>query len=135
MQYSSEDPSVVATQRYISDPPDADSRLKSVAYCLDVPILATMSSGITAYVLSKMEEGQMELELYRNGPTVPVAECLDELVEGTRGVTRRDFCCLLRQEKLVLLWSRSVEDIMFHASEVESKLIGSVSCPSYRINW
>jgi hypothetical protein len=117
--------------QYIAEPPHADENLRAISERLSLGTLVTMSSDITSFIFDQVgpEDTTDEITLKPHNIIVPVANCLEDVARGARagaGVTRRDFCCLVRSERLVLVWSRSGEDIMLQAADVESKLMGLI---------
>lgn len=118
-------------QRFIMEPKNIDQRLLKFAATLNMGALATLSSDITGYLFSQIQTTDVEVTLRPHNITVPVIESLEVLIKNSFVVTRRDFCCLLRREKLVLVWSQSGEELMPQTADVESKLMGSVRFVAY----
>lgn len=114
--------------KYITKPETVDSDLRAISEQLGLAIVFTMSSDITALVFKRVGPNDSEITLSPNNITVPVVESLKSLASDTSNVRRRDFCCFVRQEKVVLVWSNSAEEVLLHASDVETKLMSSVRC-------
>ena len=112
--------------RFITEPSNLDQSIKSIAAKLSLHAVATMSSEITSFIFRMVNATQGEFMLTPNKVTVPVVESLEELATGMAGVVSRDFCCLVRRERIVLVWSHTGEDLLHKASDVESKIMGSV---------
>lgn len=88
-----------------------------------------MSSEITAVLIDQLSPFQTEVQLHQRGLRIPIVRSLAELASGTTAVTKRSYMCILREERVVLLWNDSVEGILTHGGEVEGILIGVVSNP------
>ena len=89
-----------------------------------------MSSEITENLFAQVSPFQADLHL---GPRVkvPVIQSLDAFIDGTEEIDRKAYACLLREERIVMLWSDSVEGILAHAADVEDKLMAHVSSNNY----
>lgn len=112
--------------KYIVKPETVDPDLKTISEKLGLAVVFTMSSDITALVFKRVSPNDSEITLSPNNITVPVVESLNSLGSDPSSVRRRDFCCFVRQEKVVLVWSTSADEILLHASDVETKLMSSV---------
>ncbi|KAH8202362.1 hypothetical protein TruAng_003435 [Truncatella angustata] len=114
------------TQRYIKEPASLDDVVMTFASKMNVVTLVTLSSDITSYIFAQINKEDTELELTPHNITVPVIDCLADLARDDLGLTRRDFCVLVRRERLVLAWSSQSDQLLVHAADVESKLMGSI---------
>ncbi|QKX64636.1 uncharacterized protein TRUGW13939_11811 [Talaromyces rugulosus] len=112
--------------RYITKPETVDSDLRAISEQLGLAIVFTMSSDITALVFKRVGPNDSEITLSPNNITVPVVESLKLLAGDHSNMRRRDFCCFVRQEKVVLVWSNSADEVLLHASDVETKLMSSI---------
>lgn len=113
--------------QYVAEPPAAGDVLQAIAERIHLNVLMTMSSDITSFVFQQLNEADTEVKLHPHNITVPVVESLEVLaIDNGSGITRRDFCCLVRRERVVLVWSHTGEDIMMKVSDVESKLMGGI---------
>ncbi|KAH8690184.1 glycosyl transferase family group 2-domain-containing protein [Talaromyces proteolyticus] len=112
--------------KYIVKPDTIDPDLKTISSQLGLTAVFTMSSDITALLFKRIGPSDSEITLSPNNITVPVVDSLSSLAQDSTSVRRRDFCCFVRQEKVVLVWSTSADDVLLHASDVETKLMSSV---------
>jgi len=112
--------------KFIAEPPNVDSNLKIISAKLNLAVLFTMSSDITSLFFTQIPRGDTEITLIPHNITVPVADTLEEVMNDSGGVKRRDFCCFVRDQKIVLIWSASADGIMLQGADVESKLMSSV---------
>jgi hypothetical protein len=62
---------------------------------------------------------------------VPVAQSLLELAATDTCVSLWDYMCSARQNNLVIIWGQSVAELVAQATEVEEKLVASVSRSTY----
>ncbi|KAH8889228.1 hypothetical protein GQ53DRAFT_723412 [Thozetella sp. PMI_491] len=120
------DPTTGTGPRYIAEPLDMDPNLENIASRMGLGVVATMSSDIVAFAFTQIRESDTELELRPHSIVVPIVSSFEDLANDSCGTTRRDFCCFVRKERTVLVWSRSGEEIMIRAADVESKLMGSI---------
>ncbi|KAI1339989.1 glycosyl transferase family group 2-domain-containing protein [Xylariaceae sp. FL0016] len=114
------------SKRYTCQPHNMDSTILGLASRLHLGAVAVVSSDITSYVFSELQDAVNEVTLRPHNITVPVVANMAALARQDSGITRRDFCCLLRQERMIIVWAQSGEDIMAHIADVESKLMGSI---------
>ena len=115
---------------FIVEPQSIDDDLKSICANLNFAVLFTMSSDITSLLFTRITPSDTEITLSPNNITVPVVDSLRDLAFDGAGVRRRDFCCFVREQRMVLVWSSSADEVMLQGADVESKLMSSVSCDS-----
>lgn len=123
------DPETDEEVKYVSKPDDTDSNLQTISTSLGVEAIFTMSSDITALIFKRIGKNDAEVTLSPHNITAPVVDSLSALAADSSNVRRRDFCCFSREEKVVLIWNTSADELMAHAIEVETKLMGSVCSP------
>ena len=89
-----------------------------------------MSSEITESLFAQITPFQTDLQI---GPRIriPVVQSLDSIIQGYVELNEKAFVCLLRDERIAMLWSDSVEGIISHAADVEDKLMDHVSIDRY----
>jgi hypothetical protein len=112
---------------FVKEPQSMDDNLENICNDLDVAVIFTMSSLITGLLFDRIAAEDSEITLRPSKITVPIVNTLQDLTKGNSGVRRRDFCCFVRDSRLVLIWTNSVNEIMLESSNVESKLMSSVS--------
>jgi hypothetical protein len=113
--------------KFIAEPQTINENVRVICDKLNLGALFTMSSDLTHLFFTKIGIDDCEITLSPNNVTVPVVDSLQELAKDGAGVRRRDFCCFVRKERLVLVWSNAPDGIMLHGGEVDSKLMSSVS--------
>jgi hypothetical protein len=114
------------TTTFIVEPQTMDEDLRTICGRLNLAVVFTMSSDITSLLFTRISRGESEITLAPNNITVPVVDSLRDLAEDGAGVRRRDFCCFVRQQRVVLVWSNSADEVMLQGADVESKLMSSV---------
>jgi hypothetical protein len=112
--------------RYTIEPPTMDPQVLDILRGVNAKVGLTMSSEITETLFAQVSPFQEELQI---GPRfkIPVVQSLDVLVDGLIELDPKSYACLLREERIVLLWSDTVEGILTHGADVEDKLMGLVS--------
>ena len=114
-------------RRYcVAEPLGMDENLKLICEKLNVAAITTMSSDITTLVFTNVNSADGEIALSPSNVTVPVVNSLHDLALNGCGVTRRDLCCFVREERVVLVWSISPDELILNCTEVESKLMSCV---------
>ena len=121
MRIQTEDDSIFAIE-----PQSLDEDLQKICTRLNLAVLFTMSSDITSLLFTRISGEDSEITLSPNNITVPVVKSLRDLAHDGAGVRRRDFCCFVREQRMVLVWSNSADEVMLQGADVESKLMSSV---------
>ena len=112
---------------YITEPPCNDPDWNKVLQNLNCKVAFTMSSEITAVLIDHFTPFQTEVQVHPRGLKVPIVESRSLLATGKTVVTKRSYMCVVRNEKVALIWSDSVEGILTHGADVEGILVGLVS--------
>jgi hypothetical protein len=112
---------------YTADPLFLNSELVKAVERLAVPVAFTMSSDIVQTLLSSVTPFQTEISLDPRGFVLPIVNSVKELASPKSSVTKEAYICLCRSEKYVLVWSDSVQGVLAHGSDVETRLLGLVS--------
>jgi hypothetical protein len=86
----------------------------------------TMSSDITNALFDQLSPLQTEVEVQPRGIRIPIVQSLEELALGRTGVTGKSYICLIKRERIALVWNDSVEGILNHGVDIEEKLLGLV---------
>ncbi|PQE16287.1 glycosyltransferase family 2 protein [Rutstroemia sp. NJR-2017a WRK4] len=111
---------------YCTEPPNADNHFYSAMQQLNSKVAFTMSSDITAALMDQITPFQTELQVHPRGIRLQIVQNLAELADGQTGVSKRSYMCILREERLVLIWNDSVEGILTHGADVEGILVGLI---------
>lgn len=114
---------------FTTEPPNADGAFYKVLANLQSKVAFTMSSEITSALIDQISPFQTEVQVQPRGIKIPVVSSLAELASGKTTVTKSSYMCILRAEKMVLVWNDSVEGILTHGTDVESILVGIVYLP------
>ena len=124
-------PGVVLRSEELEDgysvyPRNAFPELGVIASRLDIGAGFTMRSKAVSHLVDKMTDDQTEVTLMPHRITVPVTQSLQVLATGEHSVMRRDHACFVVREGLLLLWSRTPDDLTDHAKDMEGKLIDAM---------
>lgn len=112
---------------YSTEPATADHNLYKVLQSFNCKCAFTMSSEITSALLDQIGPFQTELSVAPRGIKINIVQSLQHLASGKSVVTRKSYVCILREERMVLVWNDSVEGILTHGADVEGILVGIVS--------
>jgi hypothetical protein len=118
---------------FILEPPTMDANIKIICFKLNLAVVFTMSSEITNLVFARIAKNDSEITLWPNNITIPIIDSLQVFANHGGGTMGRDFCYLIRKEKIVLVWGDSAEEMIVRGEDVESKLRSSVRPSSLRI--
>jgi hypothetical protein len=111
---------------YTADPMFLNGELVKAVERLGVPVAFTMSSDIVQTLLSTVTPFQTEICLDPRGFVLPIVNSIRDLISGKSSVNREAYICLCRSEKYVLVWSDSVQGVLAHGADVETRLLGLV---------
>jgi hypothetical protein len=112
---------------YSTEPPTADHNLYKVLQSLNCKCAFTMSSEITSALLDQIGPFQTELSVAPRGVKINIVQSIRHLASGKSVVTGKSYVCILREERIVLVWNDSVEGILTHGADIEGILVGIVS--------
>lgn len=112
---------------YTTEPQSMDRDFYRVLQSFNCKAAFTMSSEITSALIDQISPFQTELQVAPRGLKIQIVQSLAELASGTTTVTKKSYMCILREERMVLLWNDSVEGILTHGTDVEGILVGIVS--------
>lgn len=113
-------------EHYAREPSTVDGDFIEALGTLDAKVGLTMSSEITENLFAQVTPFQTDLQL---GPRtrIPVVQFLEQILSGSVEVEHNAYACLLREERIVMLWNDTVEGILAHGAVVEDKLMGHMS--------
>lgn len=111
---------------YATEPPTIDPRFYQVLQMLNSKVVFTMSSEITAALLDQISPFQTEIQVNSRGIKIPIISSLADLAAGSSRVSKKSYMCVVRTERVVLVWNDSVEGILTHGTDVESILVAMV---------
>jgi len=112
---------------YVTYPHTLSEGIVKATLKLDVPIAFSMSSEVTAALLSQISPDQTQLGDPRTGIVLPIIESIEQIASGEAPVSREQFICLCKQEQFVLVWGDTVENIVTQGTDIETWLVGLVS--------
>ncbi|KAH7126787.1 glycosyl transferase family group 2-domain-containing protein [Dendryphion nanum] len=118
---------------YTTEPPNLNQDLTVAVEKLNPTVAFTMSSDITQALLQQLTPLQTELALDPRGFILPIVNSLKDIIFDKRPL-RDSYVCLCRSEQLVLLWGDSIQSILAHGTDIETRLLGLVwgsHIPSY----
>jgi hypothetical protein len=110
---------------YTTEPSDLSLPMVNAIRALGPAVGVGLASEITAAAFLQLSPYQTVLNVQPRGISIPILNSLDDVPAAAASI-RGNFACMLRQEKVLLLWSNAVESILQHAADVETKLLGSV---------
>jgi len=110
---------------FINEPPTLNNMVIDAIKNINPAVAFTMSSDITAAVFRQLSPYQDEIVVQPRGIRIPIIETFSALSTGHSTIFN-SFACLVRKEKVMLVWAASVEGILSHGSHIETKLLGWV---------
>jgi hypothetical protein len=111
---------------FAEPPPTSNHIVVDVIKNISLAVAFTMSSEITAAVFRQISPYQDEIVIQPRGIRIPIFESFNALSTGHSTIFN-SFVYLVKKEKVALVWAPSVESVLPHGSDIESKLLGWVS--------
>ena len=108
-------------------PPTLHSMIIEAVNSVDAAIAFTMASEITATLFRQMSPYQTEILVEPQGIRIPIVESLDNIIQLANTNQIRGSACIVRSERVILVWSNSIENILPHGAELEKLLLETVS--------
>jgi hypothetical protein len=127
------DPSVVGVMiRRASDqqtihPPSLNPMTIETIHSIDCGIAFTLTSEITATFFRQMSPFQSEISVQPQNIKIPIVETFEDLIYLATTKRLTGTVCVVRKERIILVWSESIESILPHGAEVERLLLETVS--------
>jgi hypothetical protein len=127
------DPSVVGVMikrdvdQHSIHPPNLNPMTIEAINSLDCGIAFTLTSEITATLFRQMSPFQNEIIVQPQGIRIPIVESLQDVIYLASTKRLIGSACGVKKEKLILVWSDSVENILPHGAEMERLLLETVS--------
>jgi hypothetical protein len=132
-RHDSPDPSAIGVMMKVGNeelarqPPTLNSMVIAAFESIDASIAFTMSSNITASLFRQMSPYQTEIVLRPQGVKIPIVESLEQAVTLATANKIKGNACIIRNEKIVLVWTNSVDNLLPHGAEIEKLLVETVS--------
>lgn len=86
-----------------------------------------MQTDMISGIFESCDEGQNELKL-KDGSQLQFVDSL--AVVASTGIKKFQYACLVREERMLLVWHDDLQQIIFHATRLEEKLLSLVCPPS-----
>ncbi|KAK6498471.1 hypothetical protein TWF481_011062 [Arthrobotrys musiformis] len=116
-----------AAGNYISQPMSISPSLLNAVANLDVYVAFTMKSYITEPIFKALPLNATELELKKGGDRYQVVDSLEEIAQASpKDISRFQYICFVREERVVLLWHDSIKEIVDHAAKVEEVFLSQI---------
>jgi predicted neutral ceramidase superfamily lipid hydrolase len=113
--------------QYVSQPSQLNPDLVAAVQKINVEVAFTMSTDTSDVIFGTLIDCQNELVL-ADGSQYQVVDSLADISKGgANKIKKFQYACLVKQEKVVLIWHDDIQKILTHAQEVEQKLLGLVS--------
>lgn len=108
---------------YSCTPSNVHQHLVGAVQRLNVTVAFTMRPEMLEGILASLPLDQTDLRL-NDGSQVQILNSLNSVSGST--VRKYQYACLLRQEKLILVWHDGLQQIVPQALRLEEKLLGLV---------
>lgn len=111
---------------FILEPPGLDYGFQQAMAAMGPAVMITMCSEITAAIFKSLQENSAEMAIKATRHNLPVVNSLDDLSGTSSSAYGGSFACLVKEEKIVVVCTQALTDLMPYATEVENKLLGMV---------
>jgi hypothetical protein len=113
-------------ETYATEPSTIDAQFLEALQIVNAKVGLTMSSEITESLFPQISPFQENLMLSPR-LQIPIVQSLEAITTKAVELDTKAYACLLREERIVMLWSDTVEGIIAHGADVEDKLMGNAS--------
>lgn len=110
-------------QQFAVHPPTLSQSTFTAFELINPPVGFAMASDITASVFRQMSPYQTELVLQPRGIRIPIIDNLDGIARLVTPNFKKSYSCIVKRERLVLVWASNVESILRHGAEIEKLLL------------
>jgi hypothetical protein len=117
----------LADHRWSVEPANLHEDTIQAIDSLDAVIAFTMVSEITATLFRQISPYQTEIVIQPRGIKIPIVNTLEDVFYLATTKRLDGSACLVRRQRVVLVWSNMVESILPHGAEVEKLLLEAVS--------
>jgi hypothetical protein len=107
---------------YATAPESITPVLMAAVQKLNVEIAFTMRTEATNVILATLESHQSDLVL-TDGSQIQVVDSLEEV--ATTNIKKFQYACLVRQERMMLVWHDDLQQILPHVKTLEEKFVGN----------
>jgi hypothetical protein len=108
---------------YVTSPENISPKLLEAVQRMNVEVAFTMRPHVLDGIVSALLPGQTDTKL-NDGSQLQVLPSLDAVTAAS--VRKFQYACLVRQEKMLLVWHDDLEHIVPHAARMEEKLLALV---------
>ena len=110
---------------YTFEPASMSQDVRLAINSIGLPITFTMSSEISSAVFAQISQYQTEIVIQPRGTRIPVVNSLQDI--PTRiGEIKQIFACLVKKEKIVMLFANTLEGATSQAYDIEQMLMETV---------
>ena len=111
---------------YVCHPPSMNDKLVDVVTALNVQVAFTMRCETIDVLVAKLSPQQITIRMLDQSQ-LQVVESLSDV--SSSSIKKFQYACLVRKEKLLLVWHDDMQRIIPHAQRLEEKLLSIVSSP------
>lgn len=111
---------------YAYAPDEISGVLLSAVRKINAEVAFTMRTETVDVVISSLEPFQTELPM-NGGSQLQIMDSLNDVATTT--IKKFQYACLIRKERMLLLWHDDLQHIIPHASRMEEKLLSLVRIP------
>jgi hypothetical protein len=91
---------------------------------LNVEVAFTMCTDTTDTIFAIIRSRDLDSLTLQDGSQYQIVDSLADIASGETGKVKKfQYTCLVRDEKLVLIWHDSIERIMDHAQDIERNFL------------
>jgi hypothetical protein len=131
-RHNSPDPSAVGVMIKLGKdelarhPPTLNPTVIAAFESIDASIAFTMSSEITASLFRQMSPYQTDIVIQPHGILIPIVQSMQQVADLVTANQMKGNACIVRNERVVLVWTDSIENLLPHGAELEKLLIETV---------
>jgi hypothetical protein len=96
---------------------------------LNSSVMFTMVSDVTDTLFLRLPASHHEVVLHSSGISIPVVESFDDVIQLSMAENPEGSACLVRDQRILLIWTMAVETILPRARDLEKLLREELHLP------
>lgn len=107
-------------------PPTLNPTVIAAFESIDASTAFTMSSDITASLFRQLSPYQRDIVIQPHGFLIPIVQSMQQVIDLANANLLMGNACVIKDDKVILIWTDSVENLLPHGAELEKLLVETV---------
>lgn len=111
---------------YVSEPEIVSPLLSSAIEKLNVEVAFTMATKTTAAIFASLTADQTEIVM-PDGSQYQIVDSMEDMAKwASIKIKKFQYACLVRKERMVIVWHDDISEILAHGEELEKIFLGMI---------